>query len=215
MTGMSLEELGVAEAPRPAQTSVKESVFPFTKFPGVDVILGPEMRSTGEVMGFDDSFGMAFAKAQLSAGNVLPTEPGKLIVTVNDTDKKTITPILRRFTDLGFEIHATRGTYQHLTRLGIPAQRVFKVNEGRPNIVDMIVSGDVALLINTPLGKTSQFDDYAMRRAAIAYNTPYLTTMSATSAACDALIALKSRTRTVRSLQERVAAALELTAERE
>jgi carbamoyl-phosphate synthase large subunit len=214
MAGETLAELGVPEEPATGGVAVKEAAFPFNRF-DVDILLGPEMRSTGEVMGFDDSFGMAFAKAQLSAGNVLPTEPGKLIVTVNDTDKKTITPILRRFTDLGFEIHATRGTFQHLTRLGIPATRVFKVNEGRPNIVDMIVSGDVALLINTPLGKTSQYDDYAMRRAAIAYNTPYLTTMSATSAACDALIALKSRTRTVRSLQERVAAALEVTSTRE
>ncbi|MGD8322630.1 MAG: carbamoyl phosphate synthase large subunit, partial [Gemmatimonadota bacterium] len=157
------------------------------------------------VMGFDDSFGMAFAKAQVSAGNVLPEEPGTLIVTVNDADKSTVTPILRRFHDLGFKILATRGTQEYLRRLGLPAERVYKVNEGRPNIVDHIVSGDVRLLINTPLGKASQYDDYAMRRAAIMYKTPYLTTMSATSAACDALIALKTRTHSVRSLQERIA----------
>ncbi len=163
------------------------------------------MRSTGEVMGFDDSFGMAFAKAQVSAGNVLPEEPGMLIVTVNDADKATVTPILRRFHDLGFRILATQGTQRYLTRLGVPAERVYKVNEGRPNIVDHIVSGDVRLLINTPLGKESQYDDYAMRRAAIMYKTPYLTTMSATSAACDALIALKSRAHSVRSIQERIA----------
>jgi carbamoyl-phosphate synthase large subunit len=151
------------------------------------------MRSTGEVMGFDDSFGMAFAKAQLSAGNALPSSPGTIVVTVNDPDKETVTPILRRFLDLGFEIMATRGTHAHLARLGIPSARVFKSGEGRPDIVDHIVSGDIALLINTPLGKRSQYDDYAMRRAAITYGTPYLTTMSATGAACDALIALRSR----------------------
>ena len=163
------------------------------------------MRSTGEVMGFDDSFGMAFAKAQVSAGNVLPEEPGNLIVTVNDSDKATVTPILRRFHDLGFTIMATKGTQEYLTRLGVPAERVYKVGEGRPNIVDHIVTGDVKLLVNTPLGKQSTFDDYAMRRAAIIYKVPYLTTMSATSAACDALIALKARTRNVRSIQERIA----------
>jgi carbamoyl-phosphate synthase large subunit len=129
-------------------------------------------------------------------------------VTVNDHDKETVTPILRRFVDLGFEILATKGTHAHLSRLGIPCDRIFKSGEGRPDIVDKIVSGEIALLINTPLGKKSQYDDYAMRRAAITYGTPYITTMSATSAACDALIALGTRRREVRSLQERVAAAL-------
>jgi carbamoyl-phosphate synthase large subunit len=208
MAGERLADLGVVSEPRTGGVAVKEAVFPFNRFE-VDVLLGPEMRSTGEVMGFDDSFGMAFAKAQLSAGNALPEQPGNLIVTVNDRDKKTVTPILRRFQDLGFRILATRGTHAYLTRLGIPAERVFKVGEGRPDIVDLIVSDQVSLLINTPLGKRSQYDDYAMRRAAITYGVPYLTTMSATSAACDALIALRSRTPQVRSLQERVAVALE------
>jgi carbamoyl-phosphate synthase large subunit len=203
MAGERIADLGIPNEPAVGGVAVKEAAFPFARFE-VDIILGPEMRSTGEVMGFDDSFGMAFAKAQVSAGNVLPEEPGTLIVTVNEKDKATVTPILRRFVDLGWEILATKGTHAYLSRLGIPCQRVFKVNEGRPNIVDHIVSGDVALLINTPLGKKSQYDDYAMRRAAITYNVPYLTTMSATSAACDALIALKSRKHTVKSLQERV-----------
>jgi carbamoyl-phosphate synthase large subunit len=163
------------------------------------------MRSTGEVMGFDDSFGMAFAKAQVSAGNTLPRDLGKLIVTVNDRDKPTVTPILRRFHDLGFQVLATKGTHAYLSRVGMPSKRIYKVGEGRPHIVDMIVSGEVSLLINTPLGKKSQYDDYAMRRAAITYNVPYLTTMSATSAACDALIALRSRKPAVRTLQERIA----------
>jgi carbamoyl-phosphate synthase large subunit len=208
MAGAKLADLGVPEEPAVPGVAVKEAAFPFNRF-DVDTLLGPEMRSTGEVMGFDDSFGMAFAKAQTSAGNVLPESPGTLIVTVNERDKATVTPILRRFHDLGFHILATKGTQAYLRRLGVPADRVYKVNEGRPDIVDHIVTGDVKLLINTPLGKKSQFDDYAMRRAAIMYKTPYLTTMSATSAACDALIALRSRKHAVRSLQERVARAQE------
>ncbi len=203
MAGEKLVDLGVQEEPPVPGVAVKEAAFPFNRF-DVDVLLGPEMRSTGEVMGFDDSFGMAFAKAQISAGNPLPEE-GVLIVTVNDSDKETVTPILRRFRDLGFEIMATQGTKDYLERLGVPAERVYKVNEGQPNIVDHIITGDVVLLINTPLGKKSQYDDYAIRRAAITHKLPYLTTMSATSAACDAIIALKSRQREVRSVQERIA----------
>ena len=203
MAGEKLVDLGVQEESPVPGIAVKEAAFPFNRF-DVDVLLGPEMRSTGEVMGFDDSFGMAFAKAQISAGNTLPEE-GSLIVTVNDSDKETVTPILQRFHDLGFEIMATQGTRDYLERLGIPAKRVYKVNEGRPSIVDHIITGDVVLLINTPLGKKSQYDDYAMRRAAITHKLPYLTTMSATSAACDAIIALKSEQREVRSVQERIA----------
>ena len=206
MAGERLADLSVPENPPIAGVAVKEAAFPFNRFE-VDVLLGPEMRSTGEVMGFDDSFGMAFAKAQVSAYNDLPEEGGNLVVTVNDRDKQTITPILRRFHDLGFNIVATSGTHAYLTRLGIECERVFKVGEGRPHIVDKIMSGEVQLLVNTPLGKKSQYDDYAMRRAAITYKVPYLTTISATSAACDALIALRTRVHQVKSLQERVARA--------
>ena len=202
MAGERLADLDVPEEPPVPGVAVKEAAFPFTRF-DVDVLLGPEMRSTGEVMGFDDSYGMAFAKAQVSAGNVLP-ESGRVIVTVNERDRETVTPMLRRLRDLGFELMATRGMHQYLTQLGVPAEMVYKVNEGRPNIVDHIVTGDIALLINTPLGKQSQYDDYAMRRAAITYGVPYLTTMSATSAAVDALIALRAAQREVRSLQERI-----------
>ena len=208
MAGEKLADLGLPEeAPVPG-VAVKEAVFPFNRF-DVDVLLGPEMRSTGEVMGFDDSFGMAFAKAQVSAGNPLP-ESGKVIVTVNQRDRQTVAPMLRRLRDLGFELLATRGTRADLARLGVPADLVYKVGEGRPNIVDHIVTGDIALLINTPLGKKSQYDDYAMRRAAITYGVPYLTTMSATSAAADALIALRARRREVRSIQERIASLAQL-----
>ena len=204
MAGRRLADIEVEEEPQPAGVAVKEAVFPFNKF-DVDIILGPEMRSTGEVMGIDESFGMAFAKAELSAGNSMPTD-GAIIVTVNEHDKPTVTPIMRRFHDLGFRILATEGTARYLRARGIPAERVYKVSEGRPNVVDYIISGDISLLINTPLGKKSQQDDYAMRRAAITYKTPYCTTMSAASAAADAATALRSRRREVRSLQERYAA---------
>ena len=187
--------------------AVKEAVFPFNKFE-VDVLLGPEMRSTGEVMGFDESFGMAFAKAEISAGAPLPTE-GVIAVTVNDADKPLATVIVRRFHELGFKILATEGTARYLSARGIPVERIFKVGEGRPNLVDAMISRGIDLLINTPLGKKSQYDDYAMRRAAIAHKIPYCTTLSAASAACDAVIALRSRRREVRSLQERFSAARE------
>jgi carbamoyl-phosphate synthase large subunit len=203
MAGRSLSEAGLDPSVEPvaAAVAVKEAVFPFDKF-NVDVILGPEMRSTGEVMGFDPSFGMAYAKAQVSAGAALPTS-GTVVVTVNDRDKPTVTPIVRRFHELGFDIRATSGTARYLRARGIPVEPIFKVGEGRPDIADGIISGDVQLLVNTPLGKKSQFDDYTMRRTAIAYKVPYCTTMSAASAAADAVIALTRRRREVMSLQER------------
>jgi carbamoyl-phosphate synthase large subunit len=201
MVGRTLDELGVPdELPLPG-VAVKEAVFPFTKLPGVDTILGPEMRSTGEVMGLADSFGMAFAKAQIAADGSLPLA-GTIFVTVNDADKPTVLPIARRFHELGFRIVATEGTARYLRARGVPADRVAKVHEGRPNAIDLIVSGEAQLLINTPLGKFTQADDYAIRRAALMHRVPYTTTMSAASAACDAIIALRSRTGSVRSLQE-------------
>ena len=200
MVGHGLDELGVPdELPLPG-VAVKEAVFPFTKLPGVDSVLGPEMRSTGEAMGFADSFGMAFAKAQIAADSGLPLD-GAIFVTVNDSDKPTVVPIVRRFHELGFRILATAGTQSYLRARGVPAESVRKVHEGRPNAIDLLVSGDIQLLINTPLGKFTQQDDYAIRRAALVHRIPYTTTMSAASAACDAIIALRSRTGSVRSLQ--------------
>jgi len=201
MVGRTLDELGLPDDLPLRGVAVKEAVFPFTKLPGVDTILGPEMRSTGEVMGLADSFGMAFAKAQIAADGSLPLEGG-ILVTVNDSDKPTVVPIVRRFHEMGFRIVATEGTEKYLRARGVPAERVAKVHEGRPNAIDLIVSGDVQLLINTPLGKFTQADDYAIRRAALVHRVPYTTTMSAASAACDAIIALRSRTGSVRSLQE-------------
>ncbi len=201
MTGKTLEELGLQDDVIQPYVAVKEAVFPFTKLAGVDLVLGPEMRSTGEVMGIADSFGMAFAKAQISADGALPLEGG-VFLTVNDHDKSNLVPIARRFHGLGFRLFATEGTARYLRARGIPAERVLKVHEGRPNAIDLLVSDRIQLLINTPLGKLTQQDDYAIRRAALQHRVPYTTTLSAASAACDAIIALRSRAGEVRSLQE-------------
>ncbi len=212
MVGRTLNELGLNEDVLQPYVAVKEAVFPFSKLHGVDLILGPEMRSTGEVMGIADSFGMAFAKAQISAGGALPLE-GAIFVTVNDDDKENVTPIVRRFHGLGFRVLGTEGTARYLRARGIPAERVHKVHEGRPNAIDLLLSDRVQLLINTPLGKLSQQDDYAIRQAALQHGVPYTTTLSGASAACDAIIALRSRAGEVRSLQEWHALAREMSPE--
>jgi len=201
MAGEKLDAIGFTDEIVPPYVSVKEAVFPFDKFPGTDPVLGPEMRSTGEVMGISASFGASFAKAQLAAANELPLE-GAVLITVNDPDKATVTPIARRFQEMGFEIIATAGTAKYLRARGIPARAVFKVHEGRPNCLDLILNRDIGLLINTPLGKHSQVDDYTMRQAAIINRVSYTTTMSAAAAAGDAILALRSRKPAVRSLQE-------------
>ena len=201
MLGESLADVGLTEEIVPAYVSVKEAVFPFNKFPGTDTVLGPEMRSTGEVMGISDSFGWSFAKAQLSAANGLPLE-GTILITVNDHDKPTVTPIARRFHDMGFRVLATPGTARYLRARGVPVTPVLKVYEGRPNCLDYVVNGDVHLLINTPLGKHAQVDDYLLREAALRNKVAYTTTMSAASAACDAILALRSRKPSVKPLQE-------------
>jgi carbamoyl-phosphate synthase large subunit len=201
MLGESLEAVGVTEEIVPPYISVKEAVLPFSKFREADPILGPEMRSTGEVMGIADSFGAAYAKAQMGADNTLPTS-GAILITVNDPDKPTVTPIARRIHAMGFRILATPGTATYLRARGIPADTVMKLHEGRPNAIDFIVNGEVHLLINTPLGKHAQQDDYTMRQAAVAHRVPYTTTMSAANAACDAILALRFRSLSVNSLQE-------------
>ncbi|HWN18815.1 MAG TPA: carbamoyl-phosphate synthase large subunit, partial [Gemmatimonadales bacterium] len=212
MVGKTLEDLGLHDDVLQPYVAVKEAVFPFSKLQGVDLILGPEMRSTGEVMGIADSFGLAFAKAQISADGALPLE-GSVFVTVNDHDKANLVPIARRFHGLGFRVLATEGTARYLRARGIPTERVLKVHEGRPNAIDLLVSGQIQLLINTPLGKLTQQDDYAIRRAALQHRVPYTTTLSAASAACDAIIALRSRSGDVRSLQEWHALAREMSPE--
>ena len=201
MAGETLDEIGLHEEIVPPYVAVKEAVFPFSKFREFDPILGPEMRSTGEVMGIANSFGAAFAKAQLAADNELPVG-GTMFLTVNDSDKTGVTPIARRFHEMGFELKATDGTARHLRKRGIPCGEVFKVHEGRPHAIDLIVNGEVQLLINTPFGKHAQRDDYTIRQAAIAHHVPYTTTLSAANAACDAILSLRSRVPEVRSLQE-------------
>jgi len=201
MLGETLEQIGFTEEVAPAYISVKEAVFPFNKFREFDPILGPEMRSTGEVMGISDSFGSAFGKAQLAADNVLPSE-GAIFITVNDSDKRGVTPIARRFYEMGFRLVATAGTAKYLRTRGIPTESVLKIYEGRPNGVDLMLNGEIKLMINTPLGKESQRDDYTMRQAAIANHVAYTTTLSAANAACDAILAMRSRAPSVLSLQE-------------
>ncbi len=201
MLGETLDDIGFVDEVNPAYVSVKEAVFPFNKFREFDPILGPEMRSTGEVMGISDSFGSAFGKAQLAADNVLPSE-GAVFITVNDSDKRAVTPIARRFHELGFRILATAGTAKHLRGRGVPTETVLKIYEGRPNGVDLMLNGEIQLLINTPLGKESQRDDYTMRQAAIAHRVAYTTTLSAANAASDAILSLRSRPPAVLSLQE-------------
>jgi carbamoyl-phosphate synthase large subunit len=201
MLGETLEALGYTKEIIAPYVAVKEAVFPFTKFREFDPLLGPEMRSTGEVMGLDDTFGMAFAKSQLAAGNGLPLE-GTVMVTVNHRDRAGATPIAKRFAAMGFDLLATEGMRQHLEAEGIESTRVPKVSEGRPHAIDRMVNGEVQLLINTPLGKVAQRDDYVMRQAAIAHRVPYTTTLSGARAAVDAIESLRNGKPGVKSLQE-------------
>jgi carbamoyl-phosphate synthase large subunit len=181
---------------------VKEVVLPWARFPGVDTLLGPEMRSTGEAMGSGASFGEAFAKAQLGCGQKLPLS-GNAFLSVNDRDKPSLVPIARDLAALGFTLLATGGTASYLQSQGLEVTQIYKVNEGRPNAVDYVKNGDVALIVNTPLGKASFFDEAAIRRAAIVYGVPMLTTLSGAAAAVQAIHALREGSWTVLSLQER------------
>ncbi|MGA2481791.1 MAG: carbamoyl-phosphate synthase large subunit [Candidatus Acidiferrales bacterium] len=209
MVGRKLSEMnlplvhtnGVAEIAVRDYYSVKSPVFPFNKFRGVDTILGPEMRSTGEVMGISQSFGQAFAKAQLAAGQRLPRQ-GTVFLSVNDSDKRHVAPLGRDLAALGFRLLATRGTASALQAAGVPAEAVFKVNEGRPNIVDLVKTGKIDLVINTPLGRESFYDEKSIRRAAIRYNIPCITTLSAANAAARGIHALREQGSEVAALQD-------------
>jgi len=209
MTGRKIRELhlpitqanGVKELAVHDFYAVKSPVFPFNKFRGVDIILGPEMRSTGEVMGISSTFGLAFAKAQLGAGQHLPRE-GVVFISVNDQDKRHVAPVARDLAAAGLKIIATRGTAAALTRAGIEIEAVFKVNEGRPNIVDLVKNGKVRLIINTPLGRESFYDEKSIRRAAVRYNVPCITTLSAASAAARGIRAMAGHAAEVAALQD-------------
>ena len=209
MTGRKLKDLhlpvietnGVKELAVRDFYAVKSPVFPFNKFRGVDTILGPEMRSTGEVMGVSSTFGLAFAKAQLAAGQRLPLE-GTVFISVNDHDKRHVASVAKELATAGLKIIATRGTATALTRAGIEVEGVYKVNEGRPNIVDLIKTGKVHLVINTPLGRESFYDEKSIRRAAIRYNVPCITTLSAASAAARGIRAMAGHAPDVAALQD-------------
>jgi carbamoyl-phosphate synthase large subunit len=192
---------GVAEIATHDYYSVKSPVFPFNKFRGVDTILGPEMRSTGEVMGISTSYGQAFAKAQLAAGQKLPSS-GTVFISVNDRDKRQIGPLGKELVELGFKLVATRGTASAFHNVGVPCEEVFKVNEGRPNIVDLIKTGKINLIFNTPLGRESFYDEKSIRRAAIRYNIPCITTLSAAHAAVRGIHAITELKREVSCLQD-------------
>jgi carbamoyl-phosphate synthase large subunit len=179
---------------------VKSPVFPWNKFPGVDTVLGPEMKSTGEVMGVADNFGEAFAKAQLSAGQALPVK-GTVFFSVNDRDKVTLLELARQYVELGFQLVATHGTADVLERGGLVVERVHKVKEGRPNIVDLIKGDRIHLIVNTPHGQETFFDEKAIRRAAVTQRIPTMTTMAAARAAAEGIAATQRRAISVNALQ--------------
>jgi carbamoyl-phosphate synthase large subunit len=201
MLGKSLKELRFTQAPTPKHVSVKEAVFPFNRFPDVDILLGPEMKSTGEVMGIDASFGLAFAKSQMAAGFKMPTE-GTIFISVNDYHKDKIASVAASFQKMGFKIMATRGTAEYLKDHGVDASVVFKVSEGRPHIVDYIKNGEIQMVINTSIGRKSSRDAYHIRRGALVYNILYTTTIAGARALCEAVSAIKGKNWQVCSLQE-------------
>jgi carbamoyl-phosphate synthase large subunit len=202
MAGQALSDFDLPENLSVSRFFIKSPVFPFAKFPGVDPILSPEMHSTGEVMGVGETFGEAYAKAMTSAGFSLP-QAGTAFISVNDSDKGQAVVLARRLSRLGFDLIATLGTAERLREVGLAVENVFKVNEGRPNVVDHIKRGEIALVINTPLGRASHFDEQAIRRAALQYNVPCVTTMTGAQAIVEAIGALGSGGEMkVRSLQE-------------
>jgi carbamoyl-phosphate synthase large subunit len=204
MAGVSLVEQGVTEDPIPAAVSVKEAVFPFIKFSGVDIVLGPEMRSTGEVMGVSERFSMAFAKSQLAAGTVLPRE-GNIFVSVAERHKHAVLPLAQRLSELGFSLLATGGTADSLEEAGVPVKRVKKLKEGQPNLLDYFADRSVALVVNTSSGKRARSDGGVIRAAAVQAGVPCVTTLQAATAAVKAIEALREEEMQVQALQERFA----------
>ena len=208
MVGKSLDDLGIDDVAVPRHVSVKESVFPFAKFPGVDTILGPEMRSTGEVMGIADTFARAFGKAMTASGLDISVPDATAVkrrafISVKDEDKPVAVHIARRLRALGFEICATRGTAAVLARAHVPAEVVNKVGEGPPHAVDAVRSGTIAIVVNTTIGAREVRDSFSLRRQTLLANIPYFTTTAAAVAACDALEASHGDSEVrVKSLQE-------------
>ena len=201
MVGKKLTSLGFTREKEIKHIAVKEAVFPFVRFPGVDIILGPEMRSTGEVMGISDNFGIAFAKAQMGAGLSLPLE-GNVFISVADKDKPSIIPIAKELQSLGFKIIATSGTASVLKKNGIKVKAVKKIAEGRPHVEDYIKNGEIQLILNTPIGKGPKFDEYRIRREATIRQIPIITTIPGARAAVDGIKAMKTGKLQVKPLQE-------------
>jgi carbamoyl-phosphate synthase large subunit len=201
MAGKTLAELGFTKEIIPKHFSVKEAVFPFIRFPGIDIILGPEMKATGEVMGIADDLGVAYGKSQMAAQPPLP-EKGNLFVSVKDNDKSEIVSLAKELVELGFHLYATAGTASAIQAAGIPVRHLFKISEGRPNVLDLMKNGDINLIINTPSGKTPRKDEIRIRSLAVANRVPILTTISAVEASIRAIRGIKTKGIDVRSLQE-------------
>ena len=201
MTGKSLRELGFTKEIVPQHFSVKEAVFPFLRYEGVDISLGPEMKSTGEVMGIDADLGLAYVKSQMAAPPPLP-RGGNVFVSVKDSDKQAVVPVVREFVKLGFGIIATAGTFEVLKAAKIPVTKVFKLREGRPNVLDRVKNGDINFIINTPSGKIPREDEVRIRNASLAQQIPIMTTVRAALASANGIRSLQKRKVSVRSLQE-------------
>ncbi|WP_094510380.1 carbamoyl-phosphate synthase large subunit [Synechococcus sp. MW101C3] len=201
MAGRTLAELGLTAEPQPPLQNVKEAVLPFKRFPGADTLLGPEMRSTGEVMGSGADFGMAYAKAELAAGEALPTA-GMVFLSTHDRDKAALVPVARNLAALGFRLIATTGTASLLRAHGLEVEAILKVHEGRPNVEDAIRSDRIQLIINTPIGRQAAHDDKYLRRAALDYAVPTVTTLAGARAAVEAITTLQSQELTVAALQD-------------
>jgi len=201
MTGMKLKDLGFTKEIIPTHYSLKEAVFPFAKFHGTDILLGPEMKSTGEVMGIDDDFGLAYAKSQMAAMPPLPLS-GNIFISVRDQDKHAIVKVARGLIELGFVVYSTAGTATALEAAGVPVVRLFKLAEGRPNVLDMLKNDQIALIINTPSGPVARQDEVRIRTTALYQRVPVMTTFAAAQATLRALRSLKTKTLGVKSLQE-------------
>ena len=200
MAGKTLKELGFTKEIEPKHYAVKEAVFPFLKFPGADVILGPEMLSTGEVMGISDDFGMAYAKSQIAAGTELPTK-GTVFISVRNQDKDRAVDVARKLHAIGFKILATRGTCIKLIENNVPSEFIRKVVEGRPHVVDAMINGSIDLIINTTVGEQSIKDSFIIRRTALDQQIPYATTIRGAAAMAQAIAVLQKRDMNVKAIQ--------------
>jgi carbamoyl-phosphate synthase large subunit len=201
MAGETLQGLGLTEEKILRHVAVKEAVFPFDRFPGVDTILGPEMKSTGEVMGIDEDFGLAYGKSQIACGNRIPLS-GKIFISLKDKDKPASVPLAKKFLELGFSIIATRGTARYLQDHGLTVEIINKVAEGRPHIVDLIKNREIQFIINTISGALAQKDSFSIRQSALQYKIPFTTTISGAKAVVNAIEMLKKKQVHIKPIQE-------------